>query len=459
MKKTVKYSAIILSIVLSFFAIVSCTETKTEEVFDESFIDESAEIVTDLQGRTVRFVSGWLADWVSEVGFSVRGDNQLDRYKKIENEFNCTIDFSEVTSGSAASYVMTHVASQVDIPDFIDFTTENIYSLYEADMLLALDDVEGIDLTDEKWGNWQFIRYGRFDGKQYGFYTYDWQFPPEINGVCTFDSYVVGSLGLDNPHEMLENGKWTWNEFEKLLDKATVQDGEKTVHGLSFVESDSLMKAAIFSNGGEIVSENSNGTKTSALKSQNVIEAVEWVADLYGKGYTATYTNEMFNNHEAAFFVGESWYFVSVSEYHQGITTPVYGHTGYGFVPFPTGPKGEYGVGGQFVFEGRRLNWIVDATTMDNADIGSFLNAFTEPMEGTNKKAWVDFNETNVFFYRGTDSDIFVNMVESVFYDWSAELGDADDTLSGELAKVLLGKESAASAIDAIDIVVTDALN
>jgi len=455
MKKTLKLISLALVLAFVFMLAVSCAGNDTEEVFDEILYDEDSGNY-NFGGQSVAFLTGWVSEWAPEVGYTLMGDNQLARYKEIETKYNCYVDF--IYNGDPANYVMQHVAAQFEIPDLLDYHTSQIVSLYESNMLYALDDISVVDLSDDKWGNEKFIRYGNFDGKQYGFFMYDWQFLPAILGVCTFNSYLINYFGLENPQEMLENGTWTWSEFEKMLQTATVTEGDKSTYGLGYDSSIHLAQAVVFSNGGQIVNEEENGSKSSGVTSSNVIDALDWLSELMTKGYFTVYSHERFNNNEMLFFVGESYYFTHMTDVHQNANTPVYGSSGYGFIPFPTGPDGEYGSGGQYVCEGRRLNWIVDAGPMDKEGLGTFLNLLTEPLAGTGEKAWSDFLETNVFHYREVDAQIFMNMVESVHYDWSAELGSVYDSFKTKLTAVIDGKETASSAMGAVNDMINEKL-
>ncbi|MBR5721637.1 MAG: hypothetical protein IKX78_04055, partial [Clostridia bacterium] len=386
-------------------------------------------------------------------------DHLIARYKEVESKYNCKIDIFEGGVGFE-TYILTNVAASTDrIPDMVDCHAHEIYGIYKMNMLFAYDDISTIDINDEKWGNKNFIRYGNFDGKQYGTFPYDWEFIPAILGVCMFDSTVLRQAGITKtPHEMLEDGTWTWQNFEALLELATYEDGDKKVTGLGYEDVTRISQTALFSNGCEIVEE-INGKNRFGLTNSKAYETFDWLKGLKDKKliYQTGYGD--FNEHKMLFYVGESFNFTHMTQWHIDADTPVYKHDEYGFAPFPCGPNGEYGIGGSYITQGRRLNWLLKMGQMEKDDLGTLMNILFEPLEGTNRKEWIDFLEKSVFYYRDDDSKVFLSMVENTKYDWSSPLESAYTSITTAFSKIMSGSESAASALGAVEEIVNNKLD
>lgn len=448
--KTVRCIVCSLIAAVLLISIFSCSESNTE-VFDYSLDYGEDDSVLDFAGQSMLILTGWDEEWKPESGFTAMGDHLLARYKEIESKHNCHIDIFEGNAGFE-TFILTNVAASTDrIPDMVDCHASEIYGIYKMNMLTPYDDVRTININDEKWGNKNFIRYGNFNGLQYGTFPYDWEFIPAILGVCMFDSTVLREAGINKtPHEMLEDGTWTWNNFEPLLESATYTEGDFKVTGLGYEDTTKLSQTALFSNGCQVV-EKQGEKNRFALTNNKAYETFDWLKGLKDKNliYQTGYGD--FNQHKMLFFVGESFNFTHMTQFHIDTDTPVYKHDGYGFAPFPCGPNGEYGIGGSYITQGRRLNWLLKAGQMEKDDLGRLMNILFEPLEGTNRKAWIDFLEKSVFYYREDDRNAFLNMVENVKYDWSSPLESAYSSLTGAFGKILNGSESAASALGAVE--------
>ena len=159
------------------------------------------------------------------------------------------------------------------------------------------------------------------------------------------------------------------------------------------------------------------------------------------------------------FFVGESFYFTHMTQYHIDGGYPVYEHDGYGFITFPAGPDGEYGKGGSYITQGRRLNCIVDAGPKQKDDLGTAMNILFEPLDGTSEKAWIEYLDRNVFYHGDQDRDLFLSMVENTQYDWSSPLGTAYSKITNAFNTLVSGKNTPSAALEAIESTVNEALN
>ncbi|MBQ6053558.1 MAG: hypothetical protein IJL30_09805 [Clostridia bacterium] len=438
-------------VVFTLMSVFACSGSDGKEVFDYNLDDGRNSFKIDFEGQSMLILTGWDEEWKPEAGFTAMGDHLIARYKEIESKYNCKIDIFEGSDGFE-TFILTNVAASTDrIPDMVDCHASEIYGIYKMNMLFAYDDINTIDINDEKWGNKNFIRYGYFDGKQYGTFPYDWEFIPAILGVCMFDSTVLRQAGITKtPHEMLEDGTWTWQNFEPLLDLATYEDGDIKVTGLGYEDVTRISQTALFSNGCQIVEE-IDGKNRFALTDSKAYETFDWLKGLKDRKliYQTGYGD--FNQHKMLFFVGESFNFTHMTQWHIDADTPVYKHDGYGFAPFPCGPNGEYGIGGSYITQGRRLNWLLKMGQMEKDDLGTLMNILFEPLDGTNRKAWIDFLESSVFYYREDDKNAFLSMVENVKYDWSSPLESAYSSITAAFSKIMNGSESAASALGAVE--------
>ena len=92
---------------------------------------------------------------------------------------------------------MEQVAAGMQTLDVIDSHATNAgIELYRAGILAPLEDIPNINGYDEKFGPLRFRQYGIFDGKLYGLYQYNWDFPPEFACAMMFNTDMLNSFGL-----------------------------------------------------------------------------------------------------------------------------------------------------------------------------------------------------------------------------------------------------------------------
>lgn len=434
----------IVLLLVFFMLLSSCSSSdKGIESFDTSLDTELNS--HDLNGAVIRFQTGWSEEWLPEVGFTEMGDNQRKRYSQTENEFNCSIRF--IHSGFSSSEFSAKIAAQNDVPDLLDYHSHEVYSSYEAGFLYPWDYIETIDITDEKWGNKKFIRYGNYGGLQYGTFAYEWEFIPAILGICAFDSTLVSRLGVELPFELLENNKWTWEKFREISEKGTFRnENDEMVYGCAYDTELCMAQTVLFSNGAEVAREDGNGGIVCALDEPSSLEALQWLQDLVSVGACNKADRLLFNDNHILFYISESWYFTHMTQFHVDGQYPVYESDGYGIITFPNGPSGEYGTGGAFVTRARRLNWVCNFGLTDKDDLGLVADYMFNRLDGTESKAWKTFLEHNVFHYGKLDATQFFYMVENVHYDYTNEL-NSSDILTSVYIPAMTSKLTPASAV------------
>ena len=428
-----KLISILILTVIFFLQACGTSDTITNE--EENI---KTEELKDFNGAEFILATQWVNEYRPDEGFSAVGDNMRRRYEDINTNYNCNLQVVLV-EGVPSAYVMNSIASGSNIPDILDVHAADVYSLYKQDVLFPYDEVTTIDLTDPKWGPKTFIRYGLFNGKQYGTFPYDWEFIPAIGGVLLFNNDMYKAMGYTkSPYEMKEAGEWTWDNFKKILEECTYTEGDKSYYGLGIEETFKFMLTAVFSNSGEVVTEK-DGKPTFGLLDKNAVDALTYAQSL--KPFSKEVTHPNFVNGECAFFFVESWKGTHMSEGIKAQLTPVYTMNDYGMMPFPVGPAAsDPNETSAFVHLWRRLNWLIGPSDNDKDDVGYVMDKLFEPIANTNKAAWKDLLNKSVFHHPEQDLENFVHMVENVKYDYSVELSKSGSTLQSRLVSIYKGK-------------------
>ena len=433
MKKAL--SCFLLFFFLAFMVLAVSCGSQEEESFD---VDFQSTFEPDLSGMTFTWGSAWASQMFPTEGFSNDGDKMRARYREVEKTLDCKINI--VQWENAGNRIMQEAAAGILSLDILDNETHTgPVNLYKANMLVALDDISTIDPYNENFGPIRFRQYGIFDGKIYGVYQYEWDFPPEYAGALMYNTEMLSSFGLPVPHELEENGEWTWENYRRYL--RDIADGARNsgVEG-SFVPhicSNYAFDAFsfMFMNG------------CQGIENQKGYEALDYMRSLYDEGlYKQDDTAVMIKNQMAAILTTESYYGTHFHDGYNQNYLPYQGYA-YGFTTFPYGPNGNDSCVSGFVHIGRRLHYILRYSPNDKDDIGILFNELFKPIDETG--GWRGSLERQVF-YDSRDYDKYRYMLENVNYNYSFDLGSAYSDLTSALSSAAIGRKTPAEALQSV---------
>jgi len=211
-----------------------------------------------------------------------------------------------------------------------------------SDFFVPID--EYIDFDDEKWNQLtrQFMTKG---GRVYGM----------LNGATEpregiyFNKRILEDAGIewDTIYDMQAEGTWTFEAFENMLaqvQKDVDNDGVIDIWGMTG-DRDSFIFGAVYSNNGAIFASDENGKISVAAGSDQALEALNWVSNIYA---TYFYKGEPDENGSVAWdYYKEAWK-QGISGFRSGQTwegfndyTEMDGmEDEWGFVAIPLGPQG-----------------------------------------------------------------------------------------------------------------------
>ena len=254
------------------------------------------------------------------------------------------------TSGSEENiiYILTNSASTAS------YVSQGL--CYDISKL----DGDVVDLSREKWTcNGELTSWGIGDAK-YGFYAG----PSEPRGGLYFNKTVLKDAGIDpeSIYDMQADGTWTWDAWIDIMSKVQRDidnDGQIDVYGC-VQNNGGMVMQCIRSNGGALVTKNSDGTYELTADSDAVREGLHFAIDEVTDKYFLNYSNEdgsnwedykvRFMNGEAAFMFDDAYcayqggWLTGQSKDADGNATAVNGveltqQVDYGFVMFPKGPR------------------------------------------------------------------------------------------------------------------------
>jgi len=352
MKKIV---SLILVLLMTMAILVACG--------DKTDISQTDDVETrpelDLEGYEFIIVSAndsanpiMAQQYFPIEGDTAAGDAILNRYAELNAKYNMKITEYK-TEGWFQAELLKDYAVGKKFGDFINGWNETAFCNYLNGMLESFNDSEFIDLTDAKWGTQYALETLRFDGVNYlGVQPDLWPITERGSGIYNaiiFNPDVINMFQQPNPYELVEQGIWNWQTFEKVTAAMTSPDTvpkDERYYGVS-TQHDDFPVCAIHANGGAMV-KLVNGRYVYGYNDKEAIDALEWaqklmyvdkvmfnsVSDWWG-------SMKLFSKGRSAFHVGRSFFGLTIpsSTEADSVYPSVNLVNGYGWIPFPYGPN------------------------------------------------------------------------------------------------------------------------
>ncbi|MDF2685762.1 MAG: extracellular solute-binding protein family 1 [Clostridia bacterium] len=440
-----KWLCLLLIFSMIFTAYIGCGQEGADEP-----VDGNEDVVVDIDFNGQHF---YFSPYLVELYFPLDGDTSwgdkmLARYKQLEEDYNCVLECVDMDSDrDTATSLISRFASGIDLPDIIDRETRVSYPLYKSgDVLVPIDEITTLDITDEKWGPEYLLQNSKFEGRFYGLFPYAWESTPEFHGIILVNNLLINQFGLTNPYELQEQKNWTWDSFRQELVSATRTEGENSYVGMMLWEAGSipedLLITAAFSNGAKMIEE-IDGAMKFGLTNPQALAGFEYVAGLYADKVLIKAGNyDGFKNNEAVYLFG-------LSHMGTGSGKDLIPNVmeDYGMLPFPSGPAAPEGNCSAFISYERRL-YVLRSGQNEPDDVGTVMNYLFSPLD--DKGGWKNTLEDQIV-HHPEDFKNFIYMVENCQFNYMSQLDTAYNKIADNLKKVLTGGMTAAQSMESIE--------
>lgn len=353
-KKITKLIALLLSAMM-LLSLTACTNTGDSgndegetnsaiEAIDEYFADYPA---FDMGGRVIKIAMFYdmyydSYDEKPEDNPGIedldRGQLMLDNVKRIEEKYNCKIEYVNPGSESLKSSLQTSVVAGT--PDYDVYLTQMSFALalavngYFTD--LSSFDADYLDLNNDQ----NILRTIDIAGTNCFF---EKAVPNVTTTYLAYNAEMIKEAGLTDPRELYANGEWTWEKFAEYctkLTKDTDNNGETDIYGYGG-DLQMTIQEFLASNNAILVKEDG----TEGLTDPKVLETFTYLGQLYSEKKVCRpvvddYYEGLFGwiNKQNAFGPTKLWVLQSNAknidfEYH--------------IVPYPQGPNGTAETAGQ----------------------------------------------------------------------------------------------------------------
>ena len=434
MKKA--FSLILIAIIS--FTLVSCGQKE----FD---FNEDSEI--NFMGNAFTVYSGTMfsGPWLPEKrvrGGSASHDRFLDRIEQIEKDYNVKIRNEH---DNIQTKILAMTLNGGGGCDMINCGNDVLYGFYTLGILTPFAEIGVKDNQNIKFGIPSLLVEGTFDGTQYGIINYLGDSVPSVSGLITINMDLLDELGMDDPHDYAENDEWNWENFRKVLEQGTFNDGEINHVGMI---SDGLQPGmltffgAIIANGGYLIKE-IDGVYKSGLAESNAIEAMEFMSGLVNQGLVAIVSGQ-----EEIWTEGKTW----PMDISGGLT--VSKDIESSIIRFPYGPSGSKDIVAAYSVN-RNYYAFSMLSSFDNDEIGIIIDDLFEPLDASlYPEGWKDYARDNLF-YSDSDFDTFMTGLNNLnYYPIGVLYGTNLWTNTGEVEntmdEILFGRLTAQAGIDSV---------
>lgn len=343
---------------------------------------------------------------------SVRCEMLFERYKEIEEDYNCTIkviDRDDTTLNLKRASGSTYA-------DFLNIRLKELFPHYKSGYILPINEIPAVDTSDGKYGTPQLLEALTWKNDTVAVFPQYWGvMTPNFSDGVYFNPEVFAMINYPTPHELTEQGKWDWDALEDIGEAcASISTPDKPMYMSTL--NNYFARMMLISNGGEYIVENSEGKYEYGLLNDDVISALEKANEFYVNGYLLPYPGSV--SEALQLFVQNQ--IALIAEYSvQGIFadggvigTQMQG--AYGWAYNPRGPKGGEQITGLISSENQYIAATVDKETEIEA-LGSFMETLFQPL-GEEGMDWTeDYLAMN--FYDDISTEVFMTKFENTVFD------------------------------------------
>ncbi|MHB1454238.1 MAG: ABC transporter substrate-binding protein [Saccharofermentanales bacterium] len=248
--------------------------------------DAISRVASDMGGYEFTWATLWEWNNYPEAGVSDYGDQRLEKYDRIQTDYNCTITAVPLNADSFFEKINSSVMAGDKYADFIEVDFMRYQVLNNNKALLPLNQIEGFDVAQEKFFSRFTTAYTDDAGSAYGV---QYQLPDLISsGLGTmifFNKTLLEKYNLESPYDLFKDDKWTFDKFAEMcrtLTKDLNGDNELDQWGMGTIDwhYNNFEKPMLFANNASIIEKNSENRWQFALMSSNAQSTLNFLAKL-----------------------------------------------------------------------------------------------------------------------------------------------------------------------------------
>ena len=218
---------ICMALLFSLAFLVACAPHE-EEIFDVDFSFQSDK--KDLEGATVKYLrkegdQSFTAGDEQVLGYAVNtvlADLAAQRIKDVQKNLNCTLEISYYSDGAVTTNFNMGIAAGIYFCDIFTGVSDTFRDSMKAGLLVGLSELGAYaDFRNEdKWGKRNVLEILYWNDDAYGLIPAAWPTSSvSYRGLTAVNEDLIAAVNAEDPRDLYENGKWTWETFRECLEK------------------------------------------------------------------------------------------------------------------------------------------------------------------------------------------------------------------------------------------------
>ncbi|BCJ94024.1 hypothetical protein acsn021_15930 [Anaerocolumna cellulosilytica] len=410
-----KWLALLVTVVLCAGSFTACGGENGKQTVGESTVTPEAteaaqtevtpeaeeEPAMDLGGMEIVIGDWWSSETEAEPANAME-EARLEYREMIQEKYNFTMKQVSISNYDGMQELFTTSVMADDPAAQIFLLSPAWISQPLANGLLYdLSTLNSLDFNQNKWiRNVKEIMsfgdsiYGMAAGKA----------EPKLGVYWNKRLFKEAGLDPDLPYDLQASGEWTWNKFEELCKKLTIDsnnDGTIDSYAMANFSID-FFRGAVVSNNARFIGKDDAGKFYNATNEPNFLEALQWGVGLIEKGYEMPVPTDAEWDWFISAFRDAKVAMQAAEQYQVGTWEEM--PDDWGFVLFPKGPKSDT----YSVYFGDNVAVIPSCYDKETAEKIAFAyNLWTEPTPGyEDEDSWKDGYYTRFRDERAVDETL-----------------------------------------------------
>lgn len=274
-----------------------------------------------------------------EAGASELSDAILARNKAIEEKFNCKITYEYYDPTSFYDETYPRIMGGEKVADIMDTTLFTYGKLSTGDFLYDMSTLPNVNFKNDYWLKLYDSAAVMNNGARYGA-SAAFANPYTHGFGLYFNKRLLAEQKLDDPYELMKQGKWNWDSFATMLN-----GGMKDVNGDAAFDNNDIfsitggldggISAFFLANNQHMLTIDKEGFVKYAMTDKNVIPTLTKLKTMFSKPGTYYYGGGDASLCTEMFIKGQITFYINLTTRGQALREM---EDDFGLAPIPMGP-------------------------------------------------------------------------------------------------------------------------
>ena len=225
----------------------------------------------------------------AELNGEALNDARFKLNQQVAERYGITLKETQVAYGDLQDYAIQEVLANTPVHDIFYLSPKQVAVLMNSGYLHNLLDVNKLNI-EEDWWDQILIESGTLKDKYLYYLGGNYHLQGFEGTTCIFfNKKMMGDLGLDNPYDLVRDGKWTMDKLYEYASKAANLNGDasfkydangSSVYGFASITN--LMPALIMGQNAYYVERDDTGMPTISFTSEHFQDVCSKIANLTG---------------------------------------------------------------------------------------------------------------------------------------------------------------------------------